>query len=80
MATATNGRRWLWVAVATLSLAEIPTAEASRTSHEETFFADIKMLFTIAVIVVFAGYGVVEFVKTTANVLIVKLKSEAFKE
>ena len=61
-------------AVATLSLAEIPTAEASRTSHEETFFTDIKMLFTIAVIVVFAGYGIVEFVKNTANVLIVKLK------
>ena len=72
-----NSDQWKKVAmgaVATLSLAEIPTAEASRTSHEETFFTDIKMLFTIAVIVVFAGYGIVEFVKNTANVLIVKLK------
>ena len=72
-----NSDQWKKVAmgaVATLSLAEIPTAEASRTSHEETFSADIKMLFTIAVIVVFAGYGIVEFVKNTANVLIVKLK------
>ena len=61
-------------AVATLSLAEIPTAEAARTSQEEAFFNDIKMIFTIAVIAVFAGYGIVEFVKNTANVLIVKLK------
>ena len=53
-----NSDQWKKVAmgaVATLSLSEIPTAEASRTSHEETFFTDIKMLFTIAVIVVFAG-------------------------
>ena len=61
-------------AVATLSLAEIPKAEAAGNEKEESIFEDTKMIITIAVIVVFAGYGVVEFVKATANVLFLKIK------
>ena len=62
------------VAVATLSLAEIPTAEAAGTEKEDSILDDTRTIITIAVIVVFAGYGVVEFVKATANVLFIKIK------
>ena len=60
--------------MATLSLAEIPTAEAAGTEKEDSIFDDTRMIITIAVIVVFADYGVVEFVEATANVLFIKIK------
>ncbi len=66
-------------AVATLSLAEIPKAEAAEVKEENTIF-DIKLVITIAVIVVFAGYGVVEFVKATVNVLVLKVKEASKNE
>lgn len=61
-------------ALATLSLAEIPVAEAVVSEKAESFSDDVRMIITVVVIVVFAGYGVIEFVKATVNVLILKLK------
>ena len=65
--------------MATLSLAEIPKAEAAEVKEENTIF-DIKLVITIAVIFVFAGYGVVEFVKATVNVLVLKVKEASKNE
>ena len=67
-------------ALATLSLAEIPVAEAAVNEKAESFSDDVKMIIAVAVIVVFAGYGVIEFVKATANALVLKIKNVSKNE
>ena len=78
-----NSDQWKKVAlssVVTLSMAELPKAEAANVEEEGSFFGDLKLVFTIAVLLVFAGFGVIEFVKHSVNVIVLKYKEVSKNE